>query len=74
MWHLVCFILLSGVPAMAAKDENATLGAVCNANNLWQWVVHRDGRRYRSHREYLKERVALAAGRKMLKKLAKLRA
>jgi hypothetical protein len=59
---------------MSAKDENATLGAVCNANDLWQWVFCRDGRQYRSHREYLKERVALAAGRKMVKKLAKLRA
>ena len=57
---------------MAAKDENATLGAMCNANGRWQWELCRDGQRYRSHREYLKERVALAAGRKMLTKLAKL--
>ena len=59
---------------MAAKDENATLGAVCNSHGRWQWVVCRDGQRYRSHREYMQERVALAAGRKMLKQLARLHA
>jgi len=58
---------------MGRKNENATLGAVCNANGLWQWVVRCGGRQYRSHREFMKERAALAAGRKMLRKLAKLR-
>jgi hypothetical protein len=58
---------------MAANDENATLDAVCNANALWQWVLCCDRQQYRSHREYLTERAALTAGRKMLKKLAKLR-
>lgn len=62
------------VSAMAGKDENATLGAVCNANGLWQWVICRDRQRYGSHREYLTERTALTAGRRMLEKLAKLSA
>lgn len=59
---------------MAINNKNATLDAVCNANALWQWVLCRDGQRYRSYREYLTERAALTAGRKMLKKLVKLSA
>jgi hypothetical protein len=58
---------------MAANDKNATLDAISNAHDLWQWVICRDGQRYRSHREYLTRQVALRAGRRMLQKLAKLR-
>ena len=47
---------------------------VRNVARLWQWELRCGGRSYRSHREYLKERTAIAAGRKMLKQLARLHA
>jgi len=57
---------------VGAHEQNATLDAVCNANGLWQWELRREGQRYRSHREYLTERAALAAGRKTVRKVAAL--